>query len=84
VFTPNNDGPNDVFYVKTKGVKDLQGDIFNRWGQLMFTMSGINSFWDGKAPNGELVPDGSYFYILNITDNKNKNHVYKGSVNLFR
>jgi gliding motility-associated-like protein len=84
VFTPNNDGPNDLFYIKTKGVKDIQGDIFNRWGQLMYSMKGVNDFWDGKAANSELVPDGTYFYILNITDNKNKTYIYNGSVNLYR
>ena len=36
VFTPNNDGINDVFRVKIRGVKEYHLQIFNRWGAIVF------------------------------------------------
>ncbi len=55
-FTPNNDGKNDLFL---KGI-DIQ--IFNRWGQLLFTG---NEGWDGKY-KGNTVSPGTYYYMLKI------------------
>ncbi len=64
VFTPNGDGTNDMFHVTLKGYHNLRVEIYNRWGQVMSIMEGVKAAWDGKAPNGEKVPDGTYYYML--------------------
>ena len=44
-FTPNDDGLNDVFTIKTRpGVEVVKFDIFGRWGELIHT--GVPE-WDG-------------------------------------
>ncbi|MBK6836236.1 MAG: gliding motility-associated C-terminal domain-containing protein [Bacteroidetes bacterium] len=66
IFTPNGDGTNDVFSLDIKGAKEAKGSIYNRWGSLLYEWDAINSTWDGKLTNGELVSDGVYFYIIKI------------------
>ena len=80
VFTPNQDGVNDVFYIKIKGVKSVTGNIFNRWGQLLYSWEKLNAVWDGKAINGESCPDGTYFYMINAVDKSDKKHIFNGSL----
>jgi|GEM_PF-2791671 len=46
-FTPNNDGTNDVLYVKGAGVKEFLFRIYNRWGQMIFESSDFSKGWDG-------------------------------------
>jgi gliding motility-associated-like protein len=84
IFTPNGDGINDGFFVTSSGVKTLEGFILDRWGMTMFTWSGVNAIWDGKAPNGHPETDGTYFYVLKATSFKGETKVFKGTVTLSR
>ncbi len=49
VFTPNNDGNNDVFeiYGKLKGLVYLEVQVFNRWGEKVFESQDHHFKWDG-------------------------------------
>ncbi|MES2568059.1 MAG: gliding motility-associated C-terminal domain-containing protein [Bacteroidota bacterium] len=80
VFTPNGDGSNDAFHIKTTGVKSAEGYIYNRWGQLLHSWDALNTSWDGKASNGENCPDATYYYLIKVIDKKNKEHVAPGYV----
>ncbi|WP_395768511.1 gliding motility-associated C-terminal domain-containing protein [Aquirufa sp.] len=66
VFTPNGDGKNDLFVPQPKSAKRariLGLQIFNRWGELLFTTKGPEFSWDGKV-NGTRVPQQSYVWQL--------------------
>ena len=67
VFSPNGDQANDLFTIQVKGMKDFSILIYDRWGILLWKGYGPNSGWDGRAPNGEKVPEGTYFYIFKGT-----------------
>jgi hypothetical protein len=48
-------------------------EIYNRWGTLIWTGNNNTPDWDGVATNGlrldsSNVPEGTYFYILNLND----------------
>ncbi len=81
VFTPNNDGVNDLFdFSKFIGCDFFEYTIYDRWGLSIFKSGKTNQkFWDGKTTSGEKVPDGTYFYILKTSSNS-----YKGNLTLFR
>lgn len=68
VFTPNNDGENDLFYVSTGG--DLAEcsnlKIFNRHGVLIFESQGGIFTWDGRSATGDEFPEGVYYYIFSV------------------
>lgn len=60
VFTPNGDGINDFFQLSGNSIEDASYVIHDRWGKLVF--EGIyTTTWNGTN-NGNLIPDGVYFY----------------------
>jgi gliding motility-associated-like protein len=67
IFTPNGDGKNDYFSPVpkvAKRVEILSLQIFNRWGETIFSKSGSSDLqWDGKS-NGVRVPQDSYAWIV--------------------
>lgn len=84
VFTPNNDGTNDVFTIKSKGVKEISLEIYNRWGQKMYEFTGAKAAWDGITGNGEEASAGTYFYFVKAKGFDDKVYEKQGPVSLFR
>ncbi len=84
VFTPNGDGINDVFSIKSTGVKEMELQIFNRWGQKMYTFSGSKASWDGMTGQGQVVPDGTYFFFVRATGFNDQVIEKQGPVTLLR
>ena len=63
-FTPNADGLNDFFGVVGEGFTYYDLEIFDRWGQKLFSGRFEDAeAWDGTV-NGRLVPAGAYIYRL--------------------
>jgi gliding motility-associated-like protein len=81
VFTPNGDGINDLFQVKYNAVKSFQANVFNRWGRLIYSWNSVSDGWDGKS-NNELMPSGTYYFIISGTDIKDQVFLEKGSLTL--
>lgn len=82
VFTPNTDGINDVFIVKAKGIKDFYGQIYDRWGVLLFEWNDLTSGWNGYLKNNAKAPTGSYYYIIKCTLMNGDIKEYKGYLTL--
>ncbi|MBI4645844.1 MAG: gliding motility-associated C-terminal domain-containing protein [Bacteroidia bacterium] len=90
VFTPNNDGKNDVFRPKAVSIKTIHGEIFNRWGRKIYEWDYdykepiSKNGWNGKINDKDAAP-GIYFYVIEATAMDEK--VYepiKGTVTLIR
>lgn len=88
VFTPNKNGQNDGFNIKASCIKSIHKLIYNRWGMVVFESNQLNEIWDGRTTSGIEVPDGTYFYIFEITFDINNQtdtkKVFKGTVTLLR
>ncbi len=84
VFTPNGDGSNDAFTVDGVNLASVEGEIFNRWGQKMFSWDNVNGHWDGRTNAGSEVPDGTYFYIIRAIGADGTEYFQKGTVSLIR
>ncbi len=82
-FTPNGDGKNDILYVKSNAITELEYVIFNRWGQEMFSTNNINEGWDGRYQGREMSPDVYAYYIKGTCLNGDK-FIKKGNVSLLR
>ncbi|HSY76476.1 MAG TPA: gliding motility-associated C-terminal domain-containing protein, partial [Bacteroidia bacterium] len=82
VFTPNGDGQNDVFHITATSVKTYSIEIFNRWGQRVFSTDSPNIDWSGRSESGVMESDGIYYYIILATDYAGKNFKYDGYVQL--
>ena len=66
-FTPNGDGLNDFWIIDNiEKFPNNKVYVFNRWGNKIFQTTeynNTNNVWDGKL-NGQLVPSGTYFYVI--------------------
>jgi gliding motility-associated-like protein len=82
-FSPNNDGNNDVFGPMGKVPEGYKMEIYNRFGQLVFKSTSINTRWDG-ALNGRPQDSGIYIYVVQYKDVKNNQQLRKGSFLLVR
>ena len=68
-FSPNGDGLNDVlvFPGLPENHPKSQIYIYTRSGQQVYQSLDYNNDWNGKMSNQELVPTGTYYYVLKIT-----------------
>lgn len=82
VFSPNNDGENDFFYIPSGNLKEYSLQVFNRWGQLMFSSTDKSEKWNGTY-NGSPCVEGTYFFVL-IARSNSKDFSTQGSLTLVR
>jgi gliding motility-associated-like protein len=83
-FTPNGDGKNDMARPILIGISKLTYfNIYNRWGQLIFSTAQPGKGWDGTF-QGVNQPSGAYVYQTQGVDYLG-NFVYrKGTIVLIR
>ncbi|HOZ51112.1 MAG TPA: gliding motility-associated C-terminal domain-containing protein, partial [Chitinophagaceae bacterium] len=86
-FSPNGDGRNDYFLPRellSSGLSSFTMDIYNRWGENIFTTDKIDGRgWDGKY-NGIDQPFGVFVYIINAKFNNNISKTFTGNITLIR
>ena len=66
VFTPGSDGINDV--LTFTGLENFPGSplyVYNRWGGKVYESADYRNDWNGNA-----LSDGTYYYILNVSDGR--------------
>jgi gliding motility-associated-like protein len=72
-FSPNHDGMNDAFVISHPFNMEINLEVYNRWGNLVFKSPDYKNEFDGRGnqPNnilGAELPDGTYYYIVLATD----------------
>jgi gliding motility-associated-like protein len=88
-FSPNGDGPNDVFYPRGSGIFSVKTfRIFNRWGELIFERSDFQANdpslgWTGRH-KGKSAPQDVYVYTVEILCENRVVLNFKGNVVLIR
>ena len=71
VFTPNDDGKNEEFRIPSPYhlCIDYTVNIFNKWGDLIYTMTNETPNFTGLWQNGsQVVSEGVYYYTLEVKD----------------
>ena len=87
VFTPNNDGINDLFKITTnEAVRNIELHIYDRWGNNVFDSYDKFNFWDGINKYTQTPCDnGVYTYYIYIDTFINKNRIIKeGNISLIK
>jgi gliding motility-associated-like protein len=81
IFSPNGDGIHDKWEIPYLiSYPGCMVDIYNRYGQLIYHSVGYDKPWDGTV-NGNQVPVGTYYYII---DPKNGKQKMSGYVDVIR
>jgi len=85
IFTPNNDGKNDVFLpeVQFVDIGNFKMVIFDRWGNQIVEVLDATTGWDGLI-NGNPAPTAGYVYFISFTTPKGSLIEKKGGVTLYR
>lgn len=84
VFTPNNDGVNDFFKIRTNGYETLRCTIYDRYGSVVYEFFGLNGSWDGRTHAGMECSNGTYFVILNLGVEGGESKSFQGDLQLLR
>lgn len=83
-FTPNGDGKNDILRPIAVGITKLHFfNIYNRWGQLVFSTTELGKGWDGIY-HGTAQPSAAYVFTTEGTDYLGKTVYRKGTSVLIR
>ncbi len=69
-FSPNDDGENDILYVRGEMIEDLQFSVYNRWGELVFNTTNINIGWNGVFQDKKVDPAVFVYYLKATCVNK--------------
>jgi gliding motility-associated-like protein len=69
VFTPNDDGTNDLFIFKHQSLKKCNITIVDRGGKVVYKKNIEDIYnwegWNGKMHNsGREAPEGQYYYVV--------------------
>ncbi|MDN5205103.1 gliding motility-associated C-terminal domain-containing protein [Fulvivirgaceae bacterium BMA10] len=65
-FSPNGDLINDTWIInQTAAFPNLTVQVFNRWGEQLFSSHGYARPWDGSH-KGKIVPSGTYYYLIDL------------------
>lgn len=85
-FTPNGDGLNDVFRIvglPPEHITDFNLQVFNRWGEVIFSTRDIEEGWDGSL-KGEDCPEGLYVWAIYYREDNRHTVTNKGTVMLVK
>ncbi len=84
-FTPDGDGLNDAFGVEGifENIEAFEMVIFNRWGEVVFKTTDINTKWTGDY-KGSPAPVGVYSFIIKVTESLTEPYKLTGTVTLIR
>jgi len=84
-FSPNNDGLNDAWQPVTTGTAAYSCSVYNRWGEVVFSTTDPNAFWQGEVKEGlHFAPDGMYLYQVYLEDQLRIPFTYTGQIQLLR
>lgn len=85
VFTPNDDGINDIWAPIIQGYPEFTLQVFNRWGKCVFESHYLNEYWNGCDNNNLQMPctEGVYYYLLQAT-HPSAQAMQSGAIHLFR
>jgi gliding motility-associated-like protein len=83
-FTPNGDGLNDIFQPKGFGIVKYEMEIFDRWGEQLFTTKDFNEGWKGTNSRGQILKEDIYAWKIILTNVYSKSEEYTGHVSLMK
>ncbi|HIF14680.1 MAG TPA: gliding motility-associated C-terminal domain-containing protein, partial [Bacteroidetes bacterium] len=82
-FSPDNNGTNDIVFVRSSSIDEMTFSIYNRWGDLVFETQNANEGWDGTE-NGNPLQSDVYVYRLQTKFINGESLEKKGNISLIK
>jgi gliding motility-associated-like protein len=82
-FSPNGDGENDILFVRGEEIANVEFNVFNQKGKLIFESKDQSIGWDGII-QGQPAPNETYNYIVKVRMNNGDEETRSGKVFLIR
>jgi gliding motility-associated-like protein len=82
-FSPNGDSENDVLYVYGDCITSMEFNVFDRWGEKVFSTTERTIGWDGKY-RGKELDTGAFVYYLKGTLQNGDEIDLKGNISLVK
>ena len=82
-FSPNHDGVHDYFVIIKPYNVTIDLEIFNRWGNVVYSNHNYNNDWDGKGTGnfvGQDLIEGGYYYSVKAVDDRGNKQLFKGYI----
>ncbi len=82
-YSPNHDGVNDYFVIIKPFNINLDLEVYNRWGNNVYSNKNYKNDWNGKGTKnyaGQELVNGGYYYTLRATDPTGKIQIFKGFI----
>lgn len=84
VFTPNGDGFYDKWVViNGTCAKVVKVNVYNRWGGLVYNNENYRNDWQGTY-KGKALPDGTYYYVIDVQPVNQRPYRLTGNVTIMR
>ncbi|MCB0835026.1 MAG: choice-of-anchor L domain-containing protein [Bacteroidetes bacterium] len=83
-FSPNGDGFNDRLTLGHNLINAIDFQVFNRWGQRVFSSNSLDLEWDGRDEQNVPVQEGVYVYQLRGQDFRGELVIESGTITVIR
>jgi gliding motility-associated-like protein len=83
LFSPNNDGTNDLFCMYGNCYTTVALMVYDRWGQRIFSTTDPEACWDGQL-NGTPLPTGIYAVTFSALRGTGEQVEHQGTITLRR
>ena len=84
IITPNGDGKNDIFQIDNiEHYPNSLLTIINRWGRKIYETRGYKNNWGGMY-NEEILPNSTYFYVLELNEPRVELKTINGMITILR
>ena len=83
LFTPNDDGFNDVLEIYGNSVDEINFKIYDRWGEKVFESNNLTDTWDGNYKEQPLN-SAVFVYTISVVYYDGREDVQHGNITLLR
>jgi gliding motility-associated-like protein len=84
IITPNGDDKNDTFHIDNiEHYPNAELTIFNRWGKKVYQTRQYQNNWGGMH-NGEILPNSTYYYVLELNEPRSPDKNINGTVSILK
>ena len=89
-FTPNDDSFNDLYVPRVnRFIESVEFNVFNRWGNKVFTTTDPAIKWNGQNLNGDDLNEGVYYYTCRVIESRvfgsgERPKLLRGDIHLIR